>query len=240
MLFKNQYNLHNITKIEKCKHIVKSNIFSDKYTIKYVFKIIFNKDITAELYAQDTFYKSFHADRWVKASRMIKDKNASAVRFARYTETEELYHEACYKLRALLNRLHNDGLFTRQLADEQMGILKEKYPIFLNNIDNIYCGNGWLLNICEMIKKIEIINNENRKIKVIADNIRENRGKLCVSWHLEDYSFGDCKEWGKCVPGWVEGHIRATSALCETKCSLCGASVQNEPCICEVENNYVR
>ena len=240
MLFKSQYNLHNITKIEKCKPIVKSNIFSDKYTIKYVFKIIFNKDITAELYAQDTFYKSLNTSRWVKASRMIKDKKSHAARFALYTETEGLYHQACNKLRVLLTTLHNDGPFTRQLADEQMSILKETYPIFLNSIDNIYCGNGWYFNICEMIKKIETINNENRKIKIIADNIRENRGKLYVSWHLEDYSFGDCKEWTKCVPGWVEAHILKTSLLCEKKCSLCGASVQNEPCLCEVENNYVR
>lgn len=39
MMFYKGYNIHNITKIEKCKHIVTSSIFSDCYVVQYVFVV---------------------------------------------------------------------------------------------------------------------------------------------------------------------------------------------------------
>lgn len=240
MMFYKGYNIHNITKIEKCKHIVTSSIFSDCYVVQYVFKVIFTDGITANVYSQETFYKSHNQVKWIKVSREIKNKKQNAYQFAMHTDTHSVYRNACEQLQELLNMLHNDGVFPKQFFDNQMCILKEKYPIFLNNIDNIHCGPSWYSKIFTMIEKIEKMNNDNRKVKIVADNIRESRGKLYVNWHLVDYSFGDCKEWCKDIVDCVKNCIDVTSTLCEQKCSLCSADRKQKPCICEVENNYVR
>ena len=241
-MFIKQYNLQNITKIEKCKPIVSSSIFSDKYIIKYVFNIIFNNGIIEEISEQDYFYKSHSSIRWIKTSRMIKENKTNAELFSKCTETENLYKSACCQLQELLNILHNNEISPKRFTDGQMYILKEDYPIFLNNIDNINCGLKWYLDIYDMVKNIEKLNEENRKVKIIADHIRESRGKLYVNWHIEDYSFGDCKEWCKYIVDKIEDYINKTSLVCEEKCSLCGASIaniSNPPCICEVVKKYV-